>query len=243
MIDMQLQELNSHFPETNTELLLCVACLSPRDQFYAFDKHKLIQLAQFYPRDYSPIKLLALEDQLENYIADICSIATATVERVFSAINIVKTDLRNRMGDEWLNDIVDLCEMSNRKDPAWNYAVKVERDGRKGYKYIRCIFCQKTITAGVYRMKEHISGVQDNVAPCASVTHKVRDEMKRYLGKSDNVKKMTQLSSQSKRGSSSGCMSQRAIRGPKDKSVMNIEHDEAELGGNKKQESEKEARD
>ena len=145
VIDMQLQELNSGFPETNTELLLCVACLSPMDQFYAFDKHKLIRLAHFYPRDYSPIKLLALEDQLENYIADMRSsiefselngltelaqkmvekkkkdkvfplvyllltlalllpVATATVERVFSAMNIVKTDLRNRMGDEWLND-------------------------------------------------------------------------------------------------------------------------------------------
>ncbi|KAK2654286.1 hypothetical protein Ddye_014142 [Dipteronia dyeriana] len=73
VIDMQLQELNSRFPEANTELLLCVACLSPTDQFYAFNKHKLIRLAQFYLRDYSPINLLALEDQLENYITDMRS--------------------------------------------------------------------------------------------------------------------------------------------------------------------------
>ncbi|KAK1565423.1 hypothetical protein Q3G72_026227 [Acer saccharum] len=31
-------------------------------------------------------------------------VATTTVEKVFSAMNTVKTDLRNRMGDEWLND-------------------------------------------------------------------------------------------------------------------------------------------
>ena len=31
-------------------------------------------------------------------------IATTSVERVFSAMKAVKTDLRNRMGDEWLND-------------------------------------------------------------------------------------------------------------------------------------------
>ena len=31
-------------------------------------------------------------------------IATTSVERVFSAMKTVKTDLRNRMGDEWLND-------------------------------------------------------------------------------------------------------------------------------------------
>ena len=31
-------------------------------------------------------------------------VATASVERVFSVMKAVKTDLRNRMGDEWLND-------------------------------------------------------------------------------------------------------------------------------------------
>lgn len=31
-------------------------------------------------------------------------VATASIERVFSAMKYVKTDLRNRMGDEWLND-------------------------------------------------------------------------------------------------------------------------------------------
>ena len=33
-------------------------------------------------------------------------VATASVERVFSAMNIVKTDLRNRIGDDWLNDLM-----------------------------------------------------------------------------------------------------------------------------------------
>ncbi|KAK3199317.1 hypothetical protein Dsin_022732 [Dipteronia sinensis] len=31
-------------------------------------------------------------------------VATATVERSFSAMNIIKTRLRNRMGDQWMND-------------------------------------------------------------------------------------------------------------------------------------------
>ncbi|GAV78766.1 Dimer_Tnp_hAT domain-containing protein [Cephalotus follicularis] len=38
----------------------------------------------------------------------ILPVATATVERVFSAMKIVKNRLRNRMGDEWMND----CEIS-----------------------------------------------------------------------------------------------------------------------------------
>ena len=35
-------------------------------------------------------------------------LATTSVERAFSAMNIIKTDLRNRMNDEWLNSLI-LC--------------------------------------------------------------------------------------------------------------------------------------
>ncbi|XP_042414977.1 zinc finger MYM-type protein 1-like [Zingiber officinale] len=37
-------------------------------------------------------------------VALLLPVATATVERVFSAMNIVKTYLRNRIGEEWMND-------------------------------------------------------------------------------------------------------------------------------------------
>jgi hypothetical protein len=30
-------------------------------------------------------------------------VATATVERIFSAMKVVKTESRNKMGDDWLN--------------------------------------------------------------------------------------------------------------------------------------------
>ena len=36
----------------------------------------------------------------------ILPVATASVERVFSSMKLIKTDLRNRMGDEWMNDIM-----------------------------------------------------------------------------------------------------------------------------------------
>ena len=58
---MQLQELNNHFNESNIELLICLACLCPNDLFAAFDKEKLLQLAEFYPKDFSAIDLIALE--------------------------------------------------------------------------------------------------------------------------------------------------------------------------------------
>ena len=126
------------------ELLLCVACLNPNDSFCAFDKQKLVRLAEFYPSDFSKVDLVILGNQLDNYIVDMRSddrfsklkgisdlskrlveskknfvyplvyllvrlalllpIATATVERVFSAMKLVKNRLRNRMCDSWMND-------------------------------------------------------------------------------------------------------------------------------------------
>ncbi|PIA59014.1 hypothetical protein AQUCO_00400101v1 [Aquilegia coerulea] len=123
-IDLQNQELENRFNEVNTELLLCMACLSPRDSFVAFDKEKLIRLAQFYPRDFSSKSLMLFSNQLETYILDVrfsnafseLRVATAGVERAFSAMNIIKNKLRNQMADNWMNDILvtyiekDICE-------------------------------------------------------------------------------------------------------------------------------------
>ena len=68
IIDMQFQDLNNHFLEVNTDLLLCMACLNPSNLFVAFDKEKLIRLAKFYPSDFSKTNILALGSQLQNYI-------------------------------------------------------------------------------------------------------------------------------------------------------------------------------
>ena len=59
----------------NTELLICVACLSPSNSFASFDNQKLNRLVEFYPKDFSGTELLALSDQLENFIIDVQSSA------------------------------------------------------------------------------------------------------------------------------------------------------------------------
>ncbi|ESR45540.1 TTF-type domain-containing protein [Citrus sinensis] len=139
VLDMQLQEINSHFNETNTELLLCLTCLSPNDLFSAFNKQKLLRLAQLYPNEFSTIDIMVLGTQLDTYILDMRTsgefsklkdigdhakrmvetkrhnvdplvyllitlaltlpVATASVERAFSAMNILKNRLRSRMGE------------------------------------------------------------------------------------------------------------------------------------------------
>ena len=37
-------------------------------------------------------------------LALILPVATATVERTFSVMNIIKNQLRNQIGDQWMND-------------------------------------------------------------------------------------------------------------------------------------------
>ena len=36
----------------------------------------------------------------------ILPVATASVDKIFLAMSIIKTDLRSKMGDEWLNDLM-----------------------------------------------------------------------------------------------------------------------------------------
>ncbi|XP_050889973.1 uncharacterized protein LOC127095307 [Lathyrus oleraceus] len=109
VVDRQLQELNNRFTEVNTELLLCVACLSPSDSFSAFDNESefseleeigdlSIKLVETKKHVVYPFVYLLLKLSL------ILPVATATTERVFSAMNIIKNQIRNRMSDDWLND-------------------------------------------------------------------------------------------------------------------------------------------
>ncbi|KAK3225991.1 hypothetical protein Dsin_005853 [Dipteronia sinensis] len=137
--------------------------------------------------------------------------------------------------------------MSNRKDPAWKYGIEVEMDEQKGYKYIQCKFGDRVLKGGVFRMKEHLAGVQGNVVPCRKVTLEVREEIKTYMLANESAKKKAQLmreeridncvtlNSQSKKGSSSGSVSEKGIRGPMDRFVVNVENDVVEdLGGSDK---------
>ncbi|KAG5087926.1 hypothetical protein JHK86_000538 [Glycine max] len=73
VVDMQLQELNDRFTETNTRLLFCMDCLNPTNLFFAFDKARLIEFTKFYPCEFSAIKLVMLDNQLETYIIDMRS--------------------------------------------------------------------------------------------------------------------------------------------------------------------------
>ncbi|PKA54972.1 hypothetical protein AXF42_Ash003608 [Apostasia shenzhenica] len=128
IIDIQLQELNDRFTKTTTELLLCMKSLSPSNLFFSFDKVKFVKLALFYPLDFSSVRSrddFAYLKGIGNLVEKLVEInrhiiyllvylliklvltlpiATTTVEMAFSAMNIVKSRLRNKMSDLWMND-------------------------------------------------------------------------------------------------------------------------------------------
>ena len=146
VLDRNISEMNHRFSETSTRLLLCTACLDPRDSFSSFDNDMLVELATMYSADFTAHDCCLLVDELDVYVdvmkrspefiaCDSLSglalklvqkrqhltfplvyrlitlvltlpVATAQVERVFSAMHIIKTDLRNKIGDDWLNNLM-----------------------------------------------------------------------------------------------------------------------------------------
>jgi hypothetical protein len=144
VIDWLLRELDYHFNETSSQLLVCLAAFSPRDSFHDFDIEKMMSLAKLYPHDFESENLRDLNHEHGNYIYDVkdderfsnlgtidqlskrmvntnkyerypmvyrllkvvlvLPVATATVERCFTAMKIVKTELRNRIGDIYMSN-------------------------------------------------------------------------------------------------------------------------------------------
>ncbi|XP_057523981.1 uncharacterized protein LOC130803796 [Amaranthus tricolor] len=98
VIDMLLQELNNRFNETNLELLHSIACFSPLDSFHAFDlDNDLIELKH-------QLKVYIVDMRNDDRFALVLPVATAYSGESFSALNTVKTKLRKKMGDQWMND-------------------------------------------------------------------------------------------------------------------------------------------
>ena len=154
ILDWLLQELDSRFNETSSQLLVCSAAFNPRDSFNDFNVDSLISLAKLYPNDFDHVELRDLNAELFLYIDDVrgddrfanintivelsqkmvatrkhltyslvyrllklvlvLPVATATVERIFSAMKTVKTKLRNRMGDDYMNHCL-ICNVEKEK--------------------------------------------------------------------------------------------------------------------------------
>ncbi|CAL8095954.1 unnamed protein product [Prunus armeniaca] len=149
VIDCMMRELKDRFPEQTVELLILSSALDSRNSFMSFNIEHICKLAQkFYPADFLPHELKALEVELKYFQNDIkrlpcfkeittlpqlCQqlvkttmgenyylidrlvrlvltlpISTATTERAFSCMRIIKNRLRSTISDEFLGDCMIL---------------------------------------------------------------------------------------------------------------------------------------
>ncbi|KAG5601680.1 hypothetical protein H5410_033050, partial [Solanum commersonii] len=117
IIDWQLQELNDRFNEVRTDLLIGVACLNPVDSFSSFDIKNILRMVN-YIDDFGENVMVTLRNQLETYIVDVRDVdkrfsnlkglgdlseMLVKLERAFSAMKLIKSELRNRMDDDFLS--------------------------------------------------------------------------------------------------------------------------------------------
>jgi hypothetical protein len=67
-LDAILTEMDHRFNETSSELLLCFACLDPRDNFSKFDVDKIARLTEIYDQNFSIVDRSNIKDQLELFL-------------------------------------------------------------------------------------------------------------------------------------------------------------------------------
>ncbi|KAK2426072.1 hAT dimerization domain-containing protein [Trifolium repens] len=60
-----------------------------------------------------------------------------------------------------------------KTDIAWNHGVAIDKTGKK----IKCKYCEKIISGGVYRLKHHLAGTQKDVVACTAVPIEVKAQM------------------------------------------------------------------
>ncbi|KAK2424735.1 zinc finger MYM-type protein [Trifolium repens] len=115
-VDSQMKELNLRFNEQTVELLSLSTALDPSNNYKNFNIESICRLAKnFYPHDFTEQEMIHLRLQLRHYILIrlilTLPVSTATTERAFSAMGVVKTRLRNKMDDDFLaNSLVVYIE-------------------------------------------------------------------------------------------------------------------------------------
>ncbi|RZC11904.1 hypothetical protein D0Y65_011911 [Glycine soja] len=106
-IDKICVEMDHRFSEGSNIILDCFSCLDPKNSFSKFDVDKLahvqslaMKMVQTEKHLVFPLVYKLIE------LALILPVSTASVERAFSAMKIIKSKLRNKINDVWFNDLM-----------------------------------------------------------------------------------------------------------------------------------------
>ena len=59
---------------------------------------------------------------------------------------------------------------SNRLDVGWQHGIDIDKNSRK----VRCNYCQKIISEGIFHFKQHLACTRKDVEPCQQVPENVK---------------------------------------------------------------------
>ncbi|MQM06701.1 hypothetical protein Taro_039527 [Colocasia esculenta] len=69
-------------------------------------------------------------------------------------------------------------------DPAWAHGIVVDMARRK----VQCKYCNRVLSGGVWRLKQHLAGIKGEVAPCSRVSAEVRIQFCQYMKEKETSK-------------------------------------------------------
>ncbi|CAH9140124.1 unnamed protein product [Cuscuta epithymum] len=84
------------------------------------------------------------------------------------------------------SDVVSSLPKRNSEDVGWKYGMLCDP---KNLDRVRCISCSKSMSGGVYRMKEHIAHITGNVAPCPKATKEDQEICRNAIMNARNKKR------------------------------------------------------
>ncbi|CAH9078826.1 unnamed protein product [Cuscuta europaea] len=144
---------------------------------------------------------------------------------------------------------------TNKNDPAWKHGDEIQREGLKGksYKYVKCKYCLKETTGGVTRFKHHLACTKQNVSGCPSVPEDIKKYMLGLLKLGEKTQAVRDRDREEVINSGSyyhsvnpcvvdsneGSSSQRGVRGPIDRYVIDVEGDNKQTPVGEKEAREK----
>jgi hypothetical protein len=66
--------------------------------------------------------------------------------------------------DSWIFKLVASRKNAsgNRLDVGWHHGIDVDKNSRK----VLCKYCQKIISGGIFRFKQHLAYTRKDVEPC-----------------------------------------------------------------------------
>ena len=72
----------------------------------------------------------------------------------------------------------------NRTDIGWKYGIDVDGSGKK----VKCKYCSKIVSGGVFRFKRHLAGTREDSEPCATVPDEIKLLMMKIVVESKATK-------------------------------------------------------